>query len=1266
MAEIAEDIFLSDEEFEASLKKDNLISKPIVPSEPTVKLEQEEQPVEITDAPVVVPEGESLDEDDLIDVSVDDQEISPSEEEPIIEVVGGEEKVEVAINPEVKDDETFGVTTIDDAFEALYNRQVSLPVEERSTIRSMESFMAEEDMIAGYGIDDLQAWYLMPPTEKMIERQDMSSVEILADMRQEEYDRLENDLQYQQRTVEDQVNERVYLASLSDPENLTYVVDPSGYPPLTDTSKVDRDEIREQVIQENKNAIDNAYQTADYYLNNRNAYMREVAQKTFLAVERGNITIQDFNALMVMDEFFDPVNALFEIPHNWEGMQEALRNGDLKGAGTEALMAGLNLASATPGARLVSKSVTKGWKALSGGRGAYLEVQEAMANEGLRAYDIKKLARKTANENKELRNQLIREFEDRFDVTISVELPDGNLAVDPKLVRATGKEKVSEYFDEFGYVTNDGKTVSLTDFAINDESLAIPILDPDKLDMFVATVVGLQKNEKFAKALETSGKERLVDKLFDATLNKELLGSEELLDQLTKNGLAFEEFVLGVVGSGSEAGKLLNKLSQINRFKPKSTKELQDIKARIETQKAFGRWWTNVVLRTENVRRGLLVSSLATTMRNVQSAGMRMPMESMADIMDSSILTYQIARANGASTPKALLKLHNAINPLVRDGTWSGAFKNLRYVFMDQQRAQEFTDYILKRPQLIDEFETLFNNINEIQSYTGRGQARNKFTKSLDKGMSKVEDMVWTVNGPNRWQEHMIRRATFMSELERKVKIEWGLDLQTALKEGKIDDLIRDASSVRPEGGRSFQDMVSEATDKALDVTYGKQPDFFPFKYATEVITKSGLTTIIPFPRFMFNSMEYMAQNSVGAFLVPIRKAVYAENLDDVFSLTPRDRQDITRNLVGLATMKTFYDMRIAGLGTEDYTMVTDGEGNQVDISAQFPLRQMSWLAEFARRGGLKEFGIEGEEDTLDTWYGMNLDEFTETWMGSSARTGTGNVFVKEIINAVKGVIDPVDEAKSRKAIGRAIGQYMGTFLTPVFQLSESQRVAGIRTEQAKDFKGSIDEDSNLPFDESPMIAEMYRVLAQRGLAAPSFEEELPQRIGIDGKKINRPNSAYRLYLGLSIAERDSDTISYLKDIGYGDPTYELGSKSRIPENKLAENEYISAVLPTMVDVVKELVEDKHGDDSKRKQNLFARKLVREAANSIREEFNDPNYGGASQVAIIVDSLQRVNKEDRRYGIQMFKEKNGRIPNIKSLEDMTEYAEYCRTKYFSD
>ncbi len=86
---------------------------------------------------------------------------------------------------------------------------------------------------------------------------------------------------------------------------------------------------------------------------------------------------------------------------------------------------------------------------------------------------------------------------------------------------------------DMGYVGTNGETVKLTDYAINDESLAIPILDPDKMNMFVSTVVGLKNNPKFAAALETTGDERLVDKLFELTMNKELLGSEELLEQLT-------------------------------------------------------------------------------------------------------------------------------------------------------------------------------------------------------------------------------------------------------------------------------------------------------------------------------------------------------------------------------------------------------------------------------------------------------------------------------------------------------------------------------------------------------------------------------------------------------------------------------------------------------------------------------------------------------------------------------------------------------------
>ena len=37
------------------------------------------------------------------------------------------------------------------------------------------------------------------------------------------------------------------------------------------------------------------------------------------------------------------------------------------------------------------------------------------------------------------------------------------------------------------------------------------------------------------------------------------------------------------------------------------------------------------------------------------------------------------------------------------------------------------------------------------------------------------------------------------------------------------------------------------------------------FRSISNFITKSGLTAIIPFPRFMFNAMEFVAEHSVGA-----------------------------------------------------------------------------------------------------------------------------------------------------------------------------------------------------------------------------------------------------------------------------------------------------------------------------------------------------------------------------------------------------------------
>ena len=49
--------------------------------------------------------------------------------------------------------------------------------------------------------------------------------------------------------------------------------------------------------------------------------------------------------------------------------------------------------------------------------------------------------------------------------------------------------------------------------------------------------------------------------------------------------------------------------------------------------------------------------------------------------------------------------------------------------------------------------------------------------------------------------------------------------------------MLRDSPSVRPECSESFLSMVEKSTQKALDVTYAKQPDLAMFRAISDGIT---------------------------------------------------------------------------------------------------------------------------------------------------------------------------------------------------------------------------------------------------------------------------------------------------------------------------------------------------------------------------------------------------------------------------------------------
>ena len=978
------------------------------------------------------------------------------------------------------------------------------------------------------------------------------------------------------------------------------------------------------------------------FLNSENAISSGLTD----ALLNSGLSIGEINAVVSMDDFLNPVTAVVNVPMHLTDVQESIAAGDFKGAALATTFGVLDMAAAIPGAKLVTGGITKVWKKVGSG-GEYSRVQDAMLNESKLGEQIRKANIAKAKANADIKDELILNFQDRTNVDISRQNADGSLVIDPVKVRTAGKTKVKDYYVDGVYEGRiaDGDVNPLDELGFDDEDvLAIPMLNPEKLDALVGVVADLR--EAFPELLKTptvkvtKGKRKgelkrarpLVDQLFDLTVTKDLLADNTLYNILNKHGMSYEDYMLGVVGSASEAGRLLNRVSQMSRFKPKGMTERRAELANRASQKGIAKFWSSTVLRSENIRRGLMVSSLATAARNLQSGIIRAPMEGLGNVFDTALITYAKAVSEGDRFGGVVGATKNVM-PFVRDGTYSNAFRQMKYMFTDQNTAEQYTNYILDRPELAQQFERLSSNIAELQELTGRGQATTRVGQGLDAMASSLEDGVAFLNTPNRWQEMMLRRSTFFSELERLTSAEWGVDLRKTLDEGRIKDVINDAPDLRGKNGRSFVDIMDEATTKALDVTYAKQPDFYPFKVISDTITKSGLTVIVPFPRFMFNSMEYMAQNVGGVGILAARKAMFKDTRG---VLTARDRQDITRNLVGIAAITGMYQYRKSDDAGERYESM-EYEGNQVDLTPVYPMRQIGWVAEFARRA---------EEGTLDTWYGADMDHIAETWLGTSARTGVGNVMIDEIRDIIVGTEDIVDENRRAKAIGGAVGQYVNTFFTPLFQGVEAQRASGIKSDVYVDAAS----DPTLNDNWSTSFGSGFsRSLIQRGVAAPSYEEDMPNRVSINTGDIKRYDPLKKLFFGLNIKEADSDLTEYLLEIGFEDPTYELGSRSKVPSEKRAENKYLSAILPLVTEVSKDMSQKIGGNKSE--QHKIARKYIKDLLADAKQDFLTDGF--ASPYATAVDDLSRVPYDDRQYAQIMFKKlNNGRSPDPRSVEDI--------------
>ena len=714
-----------------------------------------------------------------------------------------------------------------------------------------------------------------------------------------------------------------------------------------------------------------------------------------------------------------------------------------------------------------------------------------------------------------------------------------------------------------GLITGERGTETASLIRDAENKLVFPILKPEKLDALVAAAGEIF--EKYPDKVDLKRK-KVIDNLMDLSLTlgtdgKPILPTDELLDTLNKYGISYEEYVTMAVGSASEAGKVLQKFSAIaKRFKsPDAKAEAEAISKRSNGFKAL--------LKIENIGRGLLVSQIATAMRNLQSAGIRAPLEGLQSVMDTAL--YKIENEGFIAGSKALISPAN----------WSDSFKGMKYMYdlSNWDEYSQVSDFILQSEGFGDEFLRMNNQVNEVRRNTALDlKDSGPGLKMLDKFLTAGESAVDFLNGPNRWQEYMVRKTTFMGELERLVKREYNIDLIELANTGNIDELL---------SKNSFKDLVTQSVDKAMDITYAKQPDFKAFKDINNLITRNGLTVAMPFPRFMFNSMELLGNYAAGA-PIPIAKKIYGNllNKGPGYKFTAKDRKMISRNVLGyLVVLPAAMMYRNQEDAPEDYKYLASNEGLLLDTTPMSPLlKQSLWIAEAVKRDEMGE---------LDSWLRKSggYREGVEIFLGTNFRAGTGEVLFKDIIEIFQSA-DGLGGEKGAKFFGEGIGEWISRFGTPLNQVVAVQRGLGYRTDEFKDFNVEP-EIKNIPESGAEQAMQFAKTFGKyvmkpsmkRGylnIFSPGTDEQfidddgnivkVPNRdtlFTVDGKNY-RVGSLLKVLTGLNVTKEMSEAGKFLQDLGYKD--WKMVTRTMSPGFKRFETAFLKEHFMTVVDEIKE------------------------------------------------------------------------------------------------
>lgn len=503
---------------------------------------------------------------------------------------------------------------------------------------------------------------------------------------------------------------------------------------------------------------------------------------------------------------------------------------------------------------------------------------------------------------------------------------------------------------------------------------------PDGKDFQTDTTTGLNQKvidvgQEIIKELNipVSKNVRISDQLKEAVLlaNSSPKFFNQFVDILKRNDLTVEELSSVFKESISDSARRMQQLSTAKQSMKRMGQELGEIAPDEGWYANFAKEYTDIVRDLDNIRRGLLVSQIATAMRNntaqIGRVGMHTLIEAFDDVLD---ITFNPLRKAFGAKPKKV------------DGAES--FRLMMNLTKNKKQSAELTEFLTK--YFVNESDRLFTKY-----------ASEVADSSKAKVFKSAQKMVDGLNTLNRIQEFWYRRGMFATSIQDTLSKK-GIDIKDV---GINDDLLKYLNA----------SDIEKAVDDALYFTYAKTPDNKLLKGFVDLANSIPFITtgVFPFARFMANAIDFQFRHSPLGFLKLLTPSEHKK-------IAAGDSKAFSEAVVGTTILLATIEAKRKGSEDNKWYEVETSSGKTIDMRPYFPLTPYLFVADVVTR-------LESGRNWGDP------KDILQALTGAQFRAGASSQLVQNILDGMVGLDT---EEKLNKYFSDYVSDVIGGFLTPL------------------------------------------------------------------------------------------------------------------------------------------------------------------------------------------------------------------------------------------